>query len=533
MNDQNPQDKIIQHGRPKRGGGSWITARKAVQYSALIFFIGLILMTVEGTWTATTLDTILRLDPLLMLGHAIASRTFLVTSLFGLILVVLALLFGRAWCGWLCPLGTILDLVPLGSKRRKRSDPPQGWRKVKYDLVLVILVGALLGNLTLLFLDPLTILVRTLTVSFIPALDRIESMIEATLYRVPFLQGPVGIFGSWIRPAILPQQPMFYQEALLSAGLFLGLILLNYFAARFWCRYLCPLGGFLGLISKIAVLQRRVGEECKGCTLCTNICPTGTIDPAKSFQSDPAECTLCLDCVDICPRGLNSFTLGLPKPIRNEYDPSGSDVLAAVGVAVMGVALLKSTKTAKIDPEYLVRPPGARENNPDPVVLTKCIRCGNCMRTCPTGGLQPAMSETGIGGLGTPVLVSRLGYCDYSCNACGQVCPVQAIPPLSLEQKQLQVIGKAFIDQNRCIAWSDHLPCLVCQEMCPLPEKAIQMETTVLWSPEGNKEIKLPHVLRDICIGCGICEYRCPVGGAAAIRVHGPQAANVIYMSSG
>jgi ferredoxin len=101
---------------------------------------------------------------------------------------------------------------------------------------------------------------------------------------------------------------------------------------------------------------------------------------------------------------------------------------------------------------------------------------------------------------------------------------VEAIPPLGLEEKRLQVIGKAYIDENRCIAWSDHKPCVVCEEMCPLPQKAIQLEEQEVWAPDNTSvAIQLPHVLRDSCIGCGICEYKCPVSGDAAIRVYVPQ----------
>jgi formate hydrogenlyase subunit 6/NADH:ubiquinone oxidoreductase subunit I len=92
-----------------------------------------------------------------------------------------------------------------------------------------------------------------------------------------------------------------------------------------------------------------------------------------------------------------------------------------------------------------------------------------------------------VEGFGSPVLVPRLGFCDYACTACGQVCPVQAIPPLSLEQKRLRVIGRATIDQNRCIPWSDHRPCIVCQEMCPLPDKAVKLDEAVVNGPDGNR----------------------------------------------
>ena len=115
----------------------------------------------------------------------------------------------------------------------------------------------------------------------------------------------------------------------------------------------------------------------------------------------------------------------------------------------------------------------------------------------------------------------RAGYCDYSCNACGQICPVQAIPPLSLEEKREQVIGKAYIDENRCIAWVDREDCIVCEEMCPVPDKAIVLQEAQLLNSDGEPvTVQQPHVVRERCIGCGICEYKCPVSGEAAIRVY-------------
>ena len=185
--------------------------------------------------------------------------------------------------------------------------------------------------------------------------------------------------------------------------------------------------------------------------------------------------------------------------------------MLTVGGTIAALALVKSNQLAKRQPNFLIRPPGVRESNPDILDMTKCIRCSECMRACPTNALQPAVFDAGIQGFGSPLLVPRLGYCDFSCNTCGQICPVQAIPPLSLEEKQSQVIGKAYIDENRCIAWSDHQECIVCEEMCPLPEKAIQLEEKDVWAVDNSvTKVKLPHVLRDRCIGCGICEYKCP-----------------------
>jgi polyferredoxin len=504
--------------------GPWITFRKAVQYLSLFVFFGLFVWSTQGGGAGNLVNIPMRLDPLLILANLLAARVFLAGSSLALIVVLLTLVFGRAWCGWLCPLGTLLDLFPLERARKHRSAPSEGWRRVKYDLLIVILAAALLGNLTLLFFDPLALLLRTLSVSLWPALDRIVTALETALGNVPFLADPLAVFDGWIRPAVLPVQPVFYRAGLLYSAVFLAVILLNLLAARFWCRYLCPLGGGLGLLSKLAIFRRKVGTECKGCTLCTDICPTGTIDPAKGYASDPAECTMCLDCLEVCPRGLNNFVPVFSLEKKTVYDPSRREALLAIGATVASVALLKSDVLARRQSPYLVRPPGVRETNPDVAAFTKCTRCSECMRVCPTGGLQPSVFESGLEGLGAPILVPRLGYCDYSCNACGQACPVQAIPPLDLEKKRKQVIGLAYINQNRCIPWSDHQPCLVCEEMCPLPKKAIQLEKVTVWGPDGTQvAVQLPHVQRDLCIGCGICEYKCPVSGEAAIRVYMPK----------
>ncbi len=515
--------------RPSRKGrppGAWSTARKLVQAAALLLFVALFVASRQGSWPASLVNFPMRLDALAVLANLLASRAFLAGSALALLLVLFSLVFGRAWCGWLCPLGTLLDLFPLERWRAKRPAPPEGWRGLKYGLLLTLLVAALLGNLTLLALDPLTLLFRTLTAGLWPALDQAVTAVETVLYPIPALSAPVAAFDAWVRPVFLPAEPLFYRDALLFAGIFLGVIALNLFAPRFWCRYVCPLGGLLGVIGKFALFRREVGAECKGCTLCTAACPTGTIDPAKAYASDPGECTLCLDCLEACPRGLTAFKPGLHVAAWKAYDPERRKVLLAVGVAAAGLALSRSGALAKREPPHLLRPPGAREANPDALSLTHCVRCGECLRACPTGGLQPAVFEAGLAGFGTPLLAPRLGYCDYACNACGQVCPAQAIPPLSLEEKRLQVIGRASIDQNRCIAWSEHLPCIVCEEMCPLPEKAIQLEVAEVWTPGGaSVELQLPHVVRERCIGCGICEYKCPVNGESAIRVYTPETA--------
>jgi formate hydrogenlyase subunit 6/NADH:ubiquinone oxidoreductase subunit I len=115
----------------------------------------------------------------------------------------------------------------------------------------------------------------------------------------------------------------------------------------------------------------------------------------------------------------------------------------------------------------------------------------------------------------------RLGYCEYNCNLCGIVCPTGAIHELDIEDKKKRIMGLAYFDKNRCIPWVSGDDCIVCEEHCPLPKKAIEFESKEIWiAGKGMKTVKLPFILRDRCIGCGICETRCPVPGRAAILVN-------------
>jgi MauM/NapG family ferredoxin protein len=517
----------------------WRTVRGAVQASALAVFLFLFVRTAAGGVPPQAAGLFLRLDPLAMLAGSLAAKTFIAGAALALLTLFLTVLFGRVWCGWICPLGTALDLFHPRRWKNKQPVLSESSRGIKHFLLILILVSALFGSLWLMFLDPLTIMVRSLTEAAYPALDRIVLAVEAALYGVPALREPVSALDRILRPALLPPDPAFTAGGLLIAAFFAGIVALNALAPRFWCRYLCPLGSLLGWISKIAVFRREIAPSaCTDCGACARVCPTGTIHPERGNASDPAECTMCLECVAACPRAGQSFPAHLGSAFWNSHDPgrgqapgaitrgqapgaitrgqapgaiTRGQALAAIGAAIGGVALLRTDQYLRRDLPHLLRPPGAAEND----LLSKCIRCGECVRVCPTGVLHPAVTEAGVEGFWTPVLIPRAGFCQYSCNACGRVCPVEAIPNLSLEEKHQRVIGAAYVDKNRCIAWSDHEECLVCEEMCPLPEKAI----TVDYSEFAGGA---PVVDRTRCIGCGTCEYKCPVNGEAAIRVYAP-----------
>jgi formate hydrogenlyase subunit 6/NADH:ubiquinone oxidoreductase subunit I len=114
----------------------------------------------------------------------------------------------------------------------------------------------------------------------------------------------------------------------------------------------------------------------------------------------------------------------------------------------------------------------------------------------------------------------RIGSCDWACNECGKVCPTGAITALALEEKRATVLGRAYIDRDRCIPWADGETCLVCEELCPVSEKAVTLTQARIARPDGERVVVgRPQVVADRCIGCGICEHNCPVAYEAAIVV--------------
>ena len=192
--------------------------------------------------------------------------------------------------------------------------------------------------------------------------------------------------------------------------------------------------------------------------------------------------------------------------------------LLASGVAALFVvpAVAAVVQRKRTDPS-LIRPPGAL---PEEEFLRRCVKCVECMKVCLTNGLHPTLTEAGLEGLWTPILVPRLGYCEYNCNLCSQVCPTGAIRPVTVVEKQKIHIGLAFVDKNRCIPYAFGRNCIVCEEHCPTPKKAITfVEERAIDEKGASIILKKPVVSPELCIGCGICETKCPVIDRPAIYV--------------
>lgn len=451
----------------------------------------------------------LELDPLHGLATALATGVLYSGLLLGLVVVLLTLVVGRAWCSWICPLGILQDCASIKPKdtTERAARLRNRYRSIyhlKYGVLIAFLAAAAMGVTQTGLLDPIALLLRSTVSSILPLVNHIG----------------------------VPLDPA---TRLTWGGVFIGLIfatimVLPRFLPRIFCRVLCPLGALLGLLARFSIFRIwRDADKCSGCGACQRACQ-GACDPHTKLRV--SECTLCFNCMAVCPEGAIGFA-ALPTRARENAaapDLTRRRALAAGGAGVATYALLATSVSSRNRPHpKAIRPPGAL---PEKDFLSKCIKCGACMKVCPTGGLQPAALEAGFEGLWTPIMVNEIGYCEPNCTRCGRHCPTGAIRPLTHAERvgappdgRPVSIGTAFVDRGRCLPWANGISCIVCEEVCPVSPKAIVVEKVdAFLGRDHNGRVRTAKVLRPYvkpsrCHGCGVCENYCPVEGKRGIRV--------------
>jgi polyferredoxin len=563
-----------------------VTVRRISQVFFFCLFIWFCIVSAFGTewWQLRgwPVNLILQIDPLVAIGTLLTTHTIYKGLILAVLTVVLTIIFGRVFCGWICPFGASHQFVGyLGNRGRKVKERINSnrYRKaalLKYLFLIAFLVAAAipLGTNTVLFtglLDPIPFFHRSINIILLPIFDQFFNLLSV--------------------------EPRLYEGAFLIGVLFVVAIFMNLLIPRFYCRFICPTGALLGLVGKYSVW--RIGKteaSCSNCMQCENACE-GACEPSKQIRIN--ECVLCLNCYDQCKdKGLKYRTKESEGGEISNPDLTRRGLILSSVSGLLALQIFPlSMGTAATKDNTMVRPPGSL---PEKEFLQRCLRCGQCMRICPTNIIVPSGVFGGVENLWTPVLNFTDGTsgCQLNCIACGHVCPTSAIRPITQSEK-LGIdefaekgpirIGSAYVDRTRCLPWAMNTPCIVCQENCPVTPKAIyitEIYETVrsgirnILSIAGNEiqvsgtlmepgqyatgdyyltgqtsgkemryriysngessitivsgdtlnlkkddEIRIrvhlsqPNIDRKKCIGCGTCMHECPVGGRRAIRV--------------
>jgi MauM/NapG family ferredoxin protein len=241
---------------------------------------------------------------------------------------------------------------------------------------------------------------------------------------------------------------------LLSGILAGALILLSLTSGTVWCSRLCPLGGTQELIASIRLHFQNRGE--------TSPSPQ-TVKARRAFIA----------------------------------------LAAGAGIGFWA----QRVRAANSKDEFL-RPPGAMAEK---YFAGICVRCGNCVRACPSSIIHPDTGSAGLTGVFAPVIYYGNKYCREDCIACTKACPTGALQPLSLEQKRKYVIGEALLDASLCLLALQEKDCDACVRACPF--EAVKVH----WDDE--QYVAYPVIDSHKCNGCGACEVACPADPIKAIRV--------------
>ena len=532
--------------RPKASGGLTLPRlRRLSQALFLAFFLFLLCQTeFRGSFHSSGTEIrlpypvrlFLEIDPLLAASNALATHALYRGLLWSLVIIIPTLLLGRFFCGWVCPLGTLNHFFSylrsekkLG-RQRIEANRYKPWQSLKYYLLIGSLVIAVFGGSLVGILDPIALIVRSLTLSILPGLNyAMNAVLDLPGTQPP---GVVRSFASAVRfvlgQVILEFKQPHFRQGFFIGLLFLTILILNLRVTRLWCRALCPLGALLGVISRWSILGlEKQAARCEDCSRCLLHCQGGD-DPIPGAPWRKAECHLCMNCVTECPEsGIQFRFFPRTATMREGADLKRRKALTSLAAGAAGLPLLRSNTGLAAEPnDRLIRPPAALDEEG---FLARCIRCSACMKVCPNNGLHPAVSEAGWEGIWTPVLVPRIGYCESSCSLCGQVCPTGAIWEFTSREKAWVSagedrkpirIGTAFYDRGRCLPWAMATECIVCEEWCPTSPKAIYLLPAEVIDAAGNKKaLRQPYLDAERCVGCGACEFACPVRDRPAIYV--------------
>ncbi len=441
-----------------------------------------------------------------------------------IILLLLTLIFGRVYCSFLCPTGILQDIIgrlarPFTRRtRRTRTNPHSpgagssnsaGYHKPHSILRYIILIATgllfalgLAWPLTL--LDPYSLFGKIAS-QFFGSIEIFLNNALANIFpnSIPYLKYTSIATVSFIYGTI----------ALIT------LILFSAAHGRLYCNTICPVGTLLGLIGSKSLFQIRIDSNaCKHCNACAKNCKSNCID-IKGHKVDTERCVVCFNCLQHCKFGALHYSLRRPAASSTpsgKIDKGLRTTLA--GLAGLGTAILAHKGTGsrfipikeyreKHLPENLrasqelgIMPPGAGTLEH---FKQNCTGCYACVAACPGDVIKPATFEYGPDGILLPTLKYNGHFCGYECNACSNACPSGALSPLTLKEKKRTAIGKAIYMAGKCIVFQAGTDCGACDEHCPT--KAITMVPV-----PGKSFLYYPKLNRDLCIGCGGCEYICP-----------------------
>jgi len=485
------------------------------------------------------------------LGHGLA-----VTAYGFVVVLVLSLLFGRVYCSYLCPLGILMDLLSWVSakvhlirkkKLRFRFAPPK--TSLRYSIFIVVCLSLFTGNIFLInLLEPYSNFGR-----FVSDLLRPLYMLGNNIFvRVFEALGSYALYPI----TVAKTHPL---ALLLPSGMLALVIWLSLRRGRLYCNTVCPVGTLLGLLSKASLYKIKFdAKECNRCGNCVFVCKSQCID-LKKKEIDFSRCVGCGNCLGACDKTGIRYALGFSAKPKEKAEhatqPSPPHTLAqhtlaqhnltdgqpadaskrcfvlgsAFSIAALGglsaKALAQNLPQERSEGEAkgcekgcskievvatrVATPPGSRNQNH---FAGACTACHLCVSACPSGVLKPSLFEYGFWGMLQPFMDYNAKFCNYECTRCTEVCPTGAILPLTVEQKLTTQIGIVRFERENCVVVTAGTSCGACSEHCPT--KAVTMVPH-----EG--ELTIPEINPDICIGCGACEYACPVTPYKAIVVDG------------